>query len=64
MKAHKARQELAQIERALVDKIEKVKVNKAVELSGLTQPDISAWITGKRKWTWNKILNVAEKLGL
>lgn len=64
MKARKAKQELVQIEQALVDEIKKVGVNKAVELSGLKQPDISAWINGKRKWTWNKILNIAEKFGL
>ena len=64
MKAQKAKQELARIEQALIVEIKKVGVNNAVELSGLKQPDISAWINGKRKWTWNKILNVAEKLGL
>ena len=64
MKSQKLKQELAHLEQALVDEIKKVGVNKAVELSGLKQPDISAWINGKRKWTWNKILNVAERLGL
>ena len=64
MRTQKVRKELAQVEQALVDKIKNVGMNKAVELSGLKQPDISAWTNGKRKWTWNKILNVAEKLGL
>lgn len=64
MKTQKLRQELARIEQALVCEIKKIGVNKAVELSGLKQPDISAWINEKRKWTWNKILNVAERLGL
>lgn len=64
MRTQNVRKELAHIEQALVNEIKKVGVNKAVELSGLKQPDISAWINRKRKWTWNKIINVAEKFGL
>jgi len=64
MKAKKVNQELAHIEQALIAEIKSIGVKKAVELSGLKQPDISAWIHSKRKWTWNKILNVTEKLGL
>ncbi len=64
MKSKKMNSELIVLEKALIAEIKSIGVNKAVELSGLKQPDISAWINGKRKWTWNKILKVAEKLGL
>jgi len=37
-------------------------IKKAVEITGLKQPDISAWISGKRKWSYEKLLIVSDKL--
>lgn len=64
MKSKQIKQELEQLEFDLVDVITEIGVKKSVEISGLKQPDISAWKNGRRKWTWNKILAIAEKLGL
>lgn len=37
---------------------------KVAELTGLHKQDISAWLNGKRKWSLEKIIAVAEKLGI
>jgi len=57
-------QELVFLKQALFYEIQKIGVNKAVDLSGLKQPDISAWMHGKRRWSWSKILKVADRLNL
>jgi hypothetical protein len=64
MRSKKLKQELAQLEQALVAEIKKIGVNKAVEILVLKQPDISAWLHGERKWSWDKVLKISEKLGL
>ncbi len=39
-------------------------VNKCSERIRLHHNDISGWINNKRAWSYNKILEVAHKLGL
>ena len=64
MKSSKLKSELAKLEQSLIDKIKKTGFNESVEITGLKQPDISAWINKKRKWTYNKLLIIAEKFNL
>ena len=64
MKAARIKSELVQLEQALRDKMYKIGVLESAKISGQKQPDISAWLNNKRNWTYNKILEIAEKLGL
>jgi hypothetical protein len=64
MKSQRIKSELVQLEQALHDKMYKTGVYESAKITGLKQPDISAWLNKKRNWTYNKILEIAEKLGL
>lgn len=64
MKARKIKLELDRIENDLIARINLLGVNKSATFLKLKQPDISAWIHGRRNWTYNKILDIADKLGL
>jgi predicted glycosyl hydrolase (DUF1957 family) len=64
MKSQRIKSELVQLEQALRDKMYKIGVVESAKMSGQKQPDVSAWLNNKRNWTYNKILEIAEKLGL
>ncbi len=46
--------------RTVVFIVGSVEIAKA---TGLKQTDISSWLNGKRKWSYDKILDVSHKLG-
>jgi len=60
----KIRESLSLLDIELRTYIQQIGEKKAVELSGLKQPDINAWVNGKRKWSFEKLLSVAEKIQL
>jgi len=62
MKTEKLKSELAKLEQALKNKI-KITKNSA-DIAKIKIQDISAWKNNKRNWTWNKILDIAEKFDL
>ncbi len=64
MKAKKLKQENENKAKELRERIKEIGVVKSAKTSGLLQPDISAWINGKRNWSYNKILKIAAKLEL
>lgn len=64
MRAVKIKSEIVQLEQALRDKMYKIGVVESAKMSGQKQPDVSAWLNNNRNWTYNKILEIAEKLGL
>ena len=64
MKSKEIKQELELLETTLWHKIKDTGVMESSRMTGLKQPDISEWLNQKRNWTWNKILEIAEKLGL
>lgn len=60
MKYKKIMQELKKLEQV-------IRAKKQIEIMAATdlkQPDVSAWLNNKRKWSYEKILTVAEKMGL
>jgi len=62
MNSLKIRNNLSLLDIELRTKIIDMGIKKAVEITGLKQPDISAWISGKRKWSYEKLLIVSDKL--
>ena len=61
MKSKKIKVELEVLEKELRETIYKTGVHESARITGLKQPDLSAWLNGKRNWTWNKILEIAGK---
>ncbi len=64
MKSSEIKAELEKLEKELREQIYKTGVQETARIIGQKQPDLSAWLNNKRNWTWNKILEIAEKLGL
>lgn len=64
MKSHEIKKELAQLGQALRTEIEKNGVVRSSEKSGIIYNDLSMWINNRRKWSIEKILMIAGKLGL
>lgn len=62
--AAEIREDLEALETELRKKMKRLGANECVRRTGGNQPDISAWINSNRSWTYNKILRMAEKLGL
>jgi len=64
MKSKKIKEEIEILIPKLKDKIFSISYKKTSEMTKLKQPDISMWLNGKRIWSYEKILKIAEKLGL
>ena len=64
METKEIKYELEELENKLRQKIIDITECNAVNITGILQPDINMFLNKKRKWSYKKILDVAEKLGL
>lgn len=46
----------------LLKKINEIGINESAKILKIKQPDISLWIHGKRKWSFEKIINLYDRL--
>jgi len=59
---NKIRKDLEKLEFNLRLNVEKIGIHKTVELTGLKYTDIQAWLKGRRRWSFEKILNISDKI--
>jgi Fe2+ transport system protein B len=64
MKSEKIKKELETLDSKLKEKIVDIGASESAGIVELKQSDLSAWVNGKRNWTWNKVLKIAERIGL
>lgn len=55
-------QQINKLQIELIKKIKQIGIMKSAKICGLKQPDISAFIHGKRKWSVEKKLKIFKKL--
>ena len=60
MKTKQIKKDLKELEQKVKMKLRIEK--SAHELIDLKQPDVSGWLNGRRKWSYEKIIKIAEKL--
>lgn len=63
MKSIKIKEKIETLKTALIKEI-KADYDKAVLISGRKQSDLSRFVNNPESWTYNKILDIAEKFGL
>lgn len=64
MKTKKIYEDLADIEKNVRDILYPLPITEREKRTGIKYQDTSAWLHDKRKWSIDKILKIAEKLGL
>jgi hypothetical protein len=64
MKSNQIKKDLIEIEQVLRQKIITIGISNVAEILKSNRVDIQLWVHNKRNWTYNKILNIAERLGL
>ena len=64
MDSRELKEQLDEKEKDAIDRVKKITVSKAAIDLDLKQPYLASWINGKRHLTYNKILDIASKLGL
>jgi len=57
------REELDNLAIMIKQEIAFTTVSEFARRVGLKQPDVSAWLNGKRKWSYEKLLNIMDKIG-
>ena len=64
MKSKKIKSEIVSIDQALRAEIKKIGITPASKILDMKYNDISLWMNNHRNWSHEKILLIAEKLGL
>jgi hypothetical protein len=64
MKAQEIKIKLITIEQKLKDEIRERGPSKIEKITGFMKQDLSAFINNHRRFSWEKILKICEKIGL
>ena len=64
MKSIQIKKELEKLDNKLRNQIAGKGISESSNFIGLKRQDLSAWMNGRRKFSWEKIIEIAERLGL
>jgi len=62
MKPKKIKQDLEKLKTDLYNHIIKIGSGQASELSGEAQRSICDWMAGRKKWSWEKIMEISMRI--